>query len=201
MNNTMKVIATLCVAATLTMTGCKKEKIEPTTPDTPAVENVFVGTSWEAHLENSYTDPEYGIGMEISYDLALDFLDSVNAELFQEVYLYVPAYPAASQDMNMTEELTYTITGDSVYMYGTTVDEETGDTVDYTYGFAYDKEANTLTLDFGDSDMRELMGTSVVVFTQRVEPAAKPTVVPAPKADGKLNWSRLMAKLTRALGL
>ena len=48
----------------------------------------------------------FDIDMELTYDIYLDFLDSTHAELFHDLYVYVPAYPAASQSDNMTEELT-----------------------------------------------------------------------------------------------
>ena len=192
MKATFKTLATLVVAATLTFAGCTKEKIHPIVPDTPGeepIENIFVGTSWTAHLENTYYQVQQGmnIQMDITYDLSLDFLDSTNAELFHDLYVYVPVYPAASQSQNMTETF-----------HGTYISDETGDTLEYSYPLFYDKEANTLTLDFDDPDMDEVLGTSIVVFSKS-EDAAK-TIIPASSSSkGKVNWHTLVGKIARAL--
>ena len=203
MKATFKTLATLVVAATLTFAGCTKEKIHPIVPDTPGeepIENIFVGTSWTAHLENTYYQVQQGmnIQMDITYDLSLDFLDSTNAELFHDLYVYVPVYPAASQSQNMTETFTYTFSKDSVFLHGTYISDETGDTLEYSYPLFYDKEANTLTLDFDDPDMDEVLGTSIVVFSKS-EDAAK-TIIPASSSSkGKVNWHTLVGKIARAL--
>ena len=204
MKATLKTLATLAVAATLSFAGCQKEKIQPIVPDTPEeepIENVFVGTSWTGHLENTYFYQEQGmsIQMDVTYDLSLDFLDSTNAELFHDMYVYVPAYPAASQSQNMTETFTYTFSKDSVFLNGTYTNSETGETFEYSYSLVYDKEANTLTLDFDEPDMAEVMGTSVVVFTRSEEPTAKTTIPASSPSKSKVNWHKLMGKIAHAL--
>ena len=203
MKKLIKPLAILMVAATLTMVGCQKEKIEPFTPTTPPeepVENIFVGTSWTGHLENTYFYQDQGmrIQMDITYDLALDFLDSTNAELFHDLFIYIPAYPSASQSQNMTEEFTYTFSKDSVFLNGSYIDEMTGDTLEYSYALVYDKEANTLTLDLDDSDMEEMMGTDIVVFTQE-DNSAKTLIPAASAAKGKANWKKILGRIVSAL--
>ena len=203
MKTLIKPLATLIVAATMTMVGCQKEKIEPITPATPPeepIENIFAGTWWTGHLENTYMYQEQGmaIQMEITYDLSLDFLDSTNAELFHDLYVYVPIYPAASQSQNMTEEFTYTFSKDSVFLNGSYIDEATGDTLDYSYALVYDKDANTLTLDLDDPEMEEMMGTTIVVFTQE-DIFAKTLIPAASAAKGKTNWNKILGKIVSAL--
>ena len=202
MKTSLKALATLVVAATFAFAGCEKEdNIMPIVPDTPeddTVENIFVGTSWTGRMENTYYYE--GIQMDITYDLYLDFLDSTNAELFHDMYVYVPAYPAASQTQNMTETFTYTFTKDSVLLNGSYIDDETGDTLYYSYPLVYDKEANTLTIDFDDPDMLEMMGTTVVVFSPVENPAK--TTIPRPQTDnGKTSWKSVVGKIAHALGL
>lgn len=205
MNSSLRTLATFVVAATLAFAGCEKEdNITPNIPDTPeeeTPENIYVGTSWSAHLENNYTLQEqgYNIEMELTYDIYLDFLDSTHAELFHDLYVYVPAYPAASQRENYTEEFIYTFSEDTVVLHGTYVDEETGDTIAYTFELPYDKEAKTLTIDFEDPDMAEIMGTSVVVLNL-VENSDK-TIVPRPQSNtGKTNWQKVMSKIAHTIG-
>lgn len=205
MKTSKKIFATLVVAATFAFAGCEKDNITPITPDIPddhTVENIFVGTSWTGRLENTYYYQEQGmsIQMDISYDLYLDFLDSANAELFHDLYIYVPAYPAASQSENFTDAFTYTFTEDSVYLNGTYVDSETGDTVDYSYPLVYDKEANTLTIDFDDPDMLEIMGATEMVLSPVENPAK--TTIPRPQDNnGKTSWKSVVGKIARAIGL
>ena len=205
MKTTLKTLATLVVAATFAFAGCEKDNIVPIVPDTPeddTVENIFVGTSWTGRLENTYYFQEQGmnIQMDITYDLFLDFLDSTNAELFHDLYVYVPAYPSASQSQNETEYYTYTFTKDSVYLNGSYVNEETGDTMYYSYPLFYDKEANTLTLDFEDPDMLETMGTTVIVLSP-VEVTEKTTIPRPQTSNGKTNWTRVVGKIAHAIGL
>ena len=202
MKTTLKTLATLVVAATFAFAGCEKEdNIMPIIPDTPeddTVENIFVGTSWTGRMENTYYYE--GIQMDITYDLYLDFLDSTNAELFHDMYVYVPAYPAASQTQNMTETFTYTFTKDSVLLNGSYIDDETDDTLYYSYPLVYDKEANTLTIDFDDPDMLEMMGTTVVVLSPVENPAK--TTIPRPQTNnGKTSWKSVVGKIAHALGL
>lgn len=202
MKTSLKALATLVVAATFAFAGCEKEdNIMPIVPDTPeddTVENIFVGTSWTGRMENTYYYE--GIQMDITYDLYLDFLDSTNAELFHDMYVYVPAYPAASQTQNMTETFTYTFTKDSVLLNGSYIDDETGDTLYYSYPLVYDKEANTLTIDFDDPDMLEMMGTTVVVLSP-VEVSEK-TTIPRPQTNnGKTSWKSVVGKIAHAIGL
>ena len=206
MKTSKKILATLVVAATFAFAGCEKEdNIMPIFPDTPeddTVENIFVGTSWTGRLENTYYYQEQGmnIQMDITYDLFLDFLDSTDAELFHDFYVYVPIYPAASRSENMTETFTYTFTKDSVFLNGNYIDDETGDTVYYSYPLVYDKEANTLTLDFDDPSMLDMMGTTVVVLSP-MEVAEK-TTIPRPKTNnGKTNWTSVVGKIAHAIGL
>ena len=205
MKSTIKPLATLFVAATFAFAGCEKEdNVTPITPDTPeeeTPENIYVGTSWAAHLENDFTMQQQGmnIDMEITYDLYLDFLDSTHAELFQDLFVYFPTYPDASQSENYTEEFIYTFSEDTVVLHGTYVDEETGDTIAYTFELPYDKEAKTLTIDFEDPDMAEIMGTSVVVLNL-VENSDK-TIVPRPQSNtGKTNWQKVMSKIAHTIG-
>ena len=202
MKTSKKILATLVVAATFAFAGCEKEDnimpIVPDTPDDDTVENIFVGTSWTGRMENTYYYE--GIQMDITYDLYLDFLDSTNAELFHDMYVYVPAYPAASQTQNMTETFTYTFTKDSVLLNGSYIDDETDDTLYYSYPLVYDKEANTLTIDFDDPDMLEMMGTTVVVLSPVENPAK--TTIPRPQTNnGKTSWKSVVGKIAHALGL
>ena len=171
MKATFKTLATLAVAATLSLAGCKKEKIEPLTPDTPGeepVENIFAGTSWSSHMENTI-EYQPGVMVNVSYDFSLDFLDTVNGDLFTDMYLYVPAYPSASQGANDTDPFNYSINGDSVMLQFYYFNSDIGDTVFYTNSLVYDKETNTLTFDCRDEYMRQMMGTSVVFFSKNEE--------------------------------
>ena len=206
MKATIKTLATLLVAATFAFAGCEKEdNVTPIVPDTPeeeTPENIYVGTSWSARLENNYTMQQQGfdIDMELTYDIYLDFLDSTHAELFHDLYVYVPAYPAASQSDNMTEELTYSFSHDSVFFNATYVDEESGEAYEYGYVAIYDTVAKTLTMDYDDPEMEEMMGTSIIVFNLVEDPAK--TIVPRPQSNtGKTNWQKVVSKIAQAIGL
>lgn len=201
MKTTLKTLAIVTVAASLAFAGCKKEKIEPLTPVTPEVEtpeNIYVGTAWTAHLENTYYYQGM-LPMNITYDLSLDFLDSVSGELFHDVLIDVPDFPSASQSTSMTEEFIYSFSNDSVVLNCRYIDEDTGDTLDYSYLLVYDSVDKTLTLDFGDPDMEDMMGTSEVVFTQvSIEPTK--AIIPGAKtAKGKVSWRNILGRIARAI--
>ena len=198
MKSTLKTLATLLVAATFAFAGCEKDNITPIVPDTPDEEtpvNIYAGTSWTAHLEHTYYYEGF-LPMDIDYSLSLDFLDTVKGELFHDVYIDVPDYPAASQSFNETEEFVYTFSDDSVVLNCQYYDAESGDTVDYSYVLVYDTVAKTLTLDFGDPEMAEMIGTTMVVFTQE-ETSAK-SVRPR-TTTGKTNWRKFIGKIAQAL--
>ena len=201
MKTTLKTLAIVTVAASLAFAGCKKEKVEPVTPETPEVEtpeNIYEGTSWIAHMENTYYYQGM-LQMDVTYDVSLDFLDSVSGELFQDIAIDVPDYPAASQNQNMTEAFTYTFSNDSVILKCHYYDDELGDTAYYSYELVYDTVAKTLTLDLDDPDMEEIMGTSVVVFTQVPVEPAKAIIPSAKTAKGKMSWGNIVGRIVRAL--
>ena len=201
MKTTLKTLAIVTVAASLAFAGCKKEKVEPITPETPEVEtpvNIYAGTSWIAHMENTYYYQGM-LPMNVTYDLSLDFLDSVSGELFHDLVINVPDYPAASQNQNMTEAFTYTFSNDSVILKCHYYDDELGDTAYYSYELVYDTVAKTLTLDFDDPDMEEIMGNTVVVFTQVPVEPAKALIPGAKTAKGKMSWGNIVGRIVRAL--
>lgn len=201
MKTTLKTLAIVTVAASLAFAGCKKEKVEPITPETPEVEtpvNIYAGTSWIAHMENTYYYQGM-LPMNVTYDLSLDFLDSVSGELFHDLVINVPDYPAASQNQNMTEAFTYTFSNDSVILKCHYYDDELGDTAYYSYELVYDTVAKTLTLDFDDPDMEEIMGNTVVVFTQVPVEPAKALIPGAKTAKGKMSWGNIVGRIARAL--
>jgi len=203
MKNNFRILATLFVAATLVFAGCKKDDVNPITPDNPdnpgddPIENIYIGTSWESHLESQFT--YQGILEEITYDLTLDFLDSVNAEIFHDLYVYLPDFPSYSQSDNYTESFTYAFLADTVVLYGSFIDDETGDTVDYKYEMSHDKVANTLTMVLDDADMRDIMGTDTVVFTPRATTTAKNSILGNGTLNGRNRWQKLMDKIASAI--
>lgn len=171
MKTIQKTIATILVASVFALTGCGKENIQPFEPVEPdTIENIYEGTAWTAHLENTY-NYDGVLRMDLTYDVSLDFLDSVSGELFHEFYIDIPSHPSASQYEAISESFTYTFHDDTVILNCVATDDETGEEVEYSYSLRYDKDANTLTLDFDDENMTELMGTSVMVFTKRDLPA------------------------------
>ncbi|MDO4218307.1 MAG: hypothetical protein Q4D03_09150 [Bacteroidales bacterium] len=188
MKKTLKILATLVLASALSLYGCDPE--DPITPEEETLENVFAGTSWVCHLENTIV--QQGIQMNIDYDVSLDFLDTVNVEMFQEVYIDVPAYPSASQSNNQTDAFTYSFTKDSVFLHSidTSIDE--------TDALAYDKEANTLTIDFNDAEMESIMGTSTVVFTPRQMNSTK--ISHSRTTDSTLGWKPLVRNVLQTIG-
>ena len=99
----------------------------------------------------------------------------------------------------MTEEFIYSFSNDSVVLNCRYIDEDTGDTLHYSYLLVYDSVDKTLTLDFDDSDMEDMMGTSEVVFTQvSIEPTK--AIIPGAKtAKGKVSWRNILGRIARAI--
>ena len=205
MKITMKTFAVMMTAATLALAGCKKEKVEPTTPEnpeTPVVENVFAGTSWAASVENSGTITEqgYNIPFHVVYDVSFDFLDSVNLEYYNAIAVDYPGLPVPPQNMDFTWEGSYSYAGgDTLMVYLNWEDEETGETGVDTAAMFYDKVAKTLTQDIGDDpDMVEILGVNKLVFTQ-VDLTAKTTIPGSKPTSAKMNWRKMMAKVLHAI--
>lgn len=202
MKTSIKILATMLVAATFAFASCtEKEDVKPTGNERPVndttghenppveepVENILDGTAWVCHMEHTYYYDN--IRMDISYDASLDFIDSLNGELFHEFDVVVPIYPAANQHEDMTEEFTYKYYGDSCVLTMPYVDDETGETGYYTYTLIYDKDANTLTLCMDDEDMSAIMGTDIMVFTPRDIPAKSHGS--SHPARSKIAWGKL----------
>lgn len=194
MKLSLRTFATLIVAATLAMVACKPEKITPDTPEEEKPVNIYAGTTWEAHLQNNYT--YQGIQMNVTYDLTLDFFDTVKGELFTDAYVYVPASPSSSQSINWTEPFSYTFADDSVVMTCWWFNPDINDTSYYHYVGYYDTVANTLTIDLDDPDMEETMGTCVVTLTKVENPTKAAVLRPA---TGKFGLQNLIRKAVKAL--
>lgn len=194
MKSTLKALATLFVAATLTLVACKPEKIEPETPGDEKPVNIYAGTTWEAHLQNDYT--YQNILMNVSYDLTLDFLDTVNGELFTDIYLYIPQMPSQSQSTNYTEPFRYTFAGDSIVMTCAWFNPDINDSSYYHYVGYYDTAACTITIDLEEPEMEEIMGTCVVTLTKVENPAKAATLRPT---SSKACWKDLLKKIAQAL--
>lgn len=172
----------------------------PTPPDTipePPTGNYLVGTSWTSHVEGNYTY-NYGgmdIYMEVTDDASLDFLDETSGELFQDLYIYFPAFPSRSQSQTNTEEFTYTIDGYNIALNVDYYDEEEQDTIHYSYPATYDPIANTLTVDMTGTGMDEIIGTNLMVFTPREDVAKAPRAKVGKKS--RLDWRSLLHRIVK----
>ena len=205
MKNVMKTSAVVMLAVAMAMVGCKKEKVEPSspgTPEVPVVENIFAGTSWLASVENSGTISEqgYNILFHVVYDASLDFIDTVNVEYYNSITVDYPGYPVPPQSYDMTYSSSYSYAGgDTVMMYLNWEDEETGETGVDTTVLVYDKQAKTLTLFIDDPESAEILDATELVFTQ-VNTAPAKTTVPAVKdTKGRISWQKLMRRVVRAM--
>lgn len=171
MKKTLKMMALLFVAATMTLTGCEKD---PQTDNGgnggnggngTNTGNILARTTWESNIEDTI---EYsGVQMELTFNATLDFFDEKNGELFQDIYLYVPIMPSASQSMNDTEPFTYVFAGDSCVMNFEYYDEDEGDTLNYSLTAKYNRSDESLTLDFNEPEMEQIIGTDKIVFHKR----------------------------------
>lgn len=192
MKKKFKKLVLVAMVASLAFVGCEKNNIHPVVPGTTdgeSVKNHFAGTSWVSHLENSLNSE--GIMLDLAYDVQLDFVDSVNAEMLQTATISIPAFPEATQSEHDSVSFVYTFTEDSVYLHGFYVEDS--DTVKVIYGLGYDKEEKTLTLDFADPDMEEIMGTTVVVFVPRDRSDAKSDIVGRGSVAERGIWQRLLS--------
>jgi len=202
------VFASVLFVTSMALTSCtEKEEVKPdnptpadtTTPDNPPdtipqppTGNYLMGTSWTSHVEGNYTY-NYGgmdIYMEITDDASLDFLDETHGELFQDLYVYFPAYPSMSQSETDTEPFTYEINGNDITLNASYYDEEEEDTIHYSYPATYDPVANTITVDMTGTGMDEVIGTNLMVFTPR-EDATKAPRAKAAK-NGRPDWRGLL---------
>lgn len=193
MKTSIKTLATLLVATTLAFVSCKKEEnVTPINNDTtPTAEqdgNILQGTAWVCHMENTYMF-ENVIPMNITLDASLDFNDTINGELYQEITLEVPAYPSANQSEDFNQPFTYTFSDNTVRLTCIYEDEEEGEMDTLVYVGIYDKVANTISIDIDDVDMEEIMGSDLMVFTPRTPVAKKSTATTT--TDSKPLWNKM----------
>ncbi len=155
------------VAAAVTLSGCKDD--EPTLPEQPPQQpqnsSELVGTTWEANLENDFA--YQGVTMHIDLLSMLDFTELTKGELFMDINITVPAIPGyPPQHQSETEEFSYTFDGSNLLLTQSYTNEQTGQTTSYDIKTVYDKQAETITVDFDDDEMAAIMGTDIIVFTR-----------------------------------
>lgn len=180
MKKSVKFFAFIVMAAALafSFTSCEDDPVLPddqtqqgenpgTDPDTDTEndENIFANTSWVSSLESSFS--YQGIPMHIIMDGALDFMDSINGELFYELFVEVPMIPSANQEFNETMYFSYIVNGNIISITYQYEDPETHEVATETSDLVYDPENETITYDMGDDpEMEAIMGTNVMVFTK-----------------------------------
>lgn len=105
--------------------------------------------------------------MHIIMDGALDFMDSINGELFYELFVEVPMIPSANQEFNETMYFSYIVNGNIISITYQYEDPETHEVATETSDLVYNPENETITYDMGDDpEMEAIMGTNVMVFTK-----------------------------------
>lgn len=162
-------ISMMAVTLTFSFTACEDDPVKPDGQtqqgDDPGNnEEIFANTSWTATMNGDYT--YQGIYMLITLDGSLDFFDGKTGEMFFNLIVDVPAYPAANQEMNETIAFTYTVDGNTITFTYEYENEETGQMETSTETMVYDPKNETISYDWDDPDMAMMMGTSVVVFTK-----------------------------------
>ena len=97
----------------------------------------------------------------------LDFTELTKGELFMDINITVPAIPDyPPQHQSETEEFSYTFDGSNLLLTQSYTNEQTGQTTSYDIKTVYDKQAETITVDFDDDEMAAIMGTDIIVFTR-----------------------------------
>lgn len=161
-----KLLSLFFVSTIVIFASCKKDDPQPEAPAQPAdLTEQLANTSWMSELQGSYTYS--GVDMQITMTSTLDFLENKEGELFVDVIVSVPSMPdLQDQEQSETISFTYTFDGTNLALIETYVDDETGQTLNYTTNGVYDKESDTMTIDFDDSEMVEMFGTDMMVFSR-----------------------------------
>ena len=165
MKQKLHLLAMLFVASitTLGLAGCQPDEPEQPVQEEPQTLNL-AGTSWEATVEQTVTQQEQGVTIEmnVSLNAVIDILDDENAELFLDVAVEVPAFPAANQNMTQDEACTYTFDGTSLVLTSKGDDATAGDNGTLTYH----AETNTFTMPLDEPEVEEMLGISELTFHQ-----------------------------------
>ena len=149
MKTAKNILAMIFVATTMLFASCgDKEEKTLTAKD-------LNGTSWEANIVNSAS--QGGVQMNIDLHFALDFTSTTEYEMFMDLNLEVPTYPAANQRMNETDAGTYTIDGNKLVMTSTDGTNEV---------LTYNSKDDTFSMSVPDDEeeLHEMLGADKVIF-------------------------------------
>ena len=161
MKATRNILVMLIAAAIMTFAACGEKEPEP--QPQPTLHNYDLsGTTWESHIVSTYMYMGT-IEMDIDQLYSLDFTNDTAGEMFVDVSMEMPSYPAGNQTQNYTEPFTYKFDGTILTL--TVVD----DTSTYTDQYNYDRENNTFWQEIPNEsyqgiNMRELYGTDRIVY-------------------------------------
>lgn len=165
MKQRLHLLAMLFVAATMTLglAGCQPDEPEQPVQEEPQTLNL-VGSSWESTVQSTATQQVQGgtIEMNVTLNAVIDILDGENADLFMDIAVEVPAYPAANQSMSQDESCTYTFDGTSLVLTSKGEDSTEGDNGTLTYH----AETNTFTMPINEPEVEEMLGITELTFHQ-----------------------------------
>ena len=165
MKQKLHLLAMLFVAATMTLglAGCQPDEPGQPVQEEPQTLNL-AGTSWEATVEQTTTQQAQGVTIEenVSLNAVIDILDDKNAELFMDVSIEVPAFPAANQNMTQSDSCTYTFDGTTLVLTSKGEDSSEGDNGTLTYH----AETNTFTMPINEPEVEQMLGITELTFHQ-----------------------------------
>ncbi len=153
----------LLMATTMVLTACEKDP-DPDPQPQPQSENISLsGTTWEGSLNNTFLY-QGTLEMVVSFNIIIDFNDTLNGEFFMDMNIEVPQYPSAGQRMNDSWPHTYTFDGKTctlTYAEGVELDEGEDPTLAV---LRYNAADTTFIMPVDDPDAEEMLGTDTVVF-------------------------------------
>lgn len=155
----MRTLLSVCfVATTLCLASCGKD--DDSTPVRPPAISLS-GTSWECSFDTNYS--YNGVAMNVDALMSIDFNTDLDGELFVDLAITIPNYPAGDQHQNLSEPFTYYFDGTVCTLTSKSDGAEEGDDDTLTYH----PEDQTFSMPVDDAQVAQFMGDEMIFHLVR----------------------------------
>lgn len=169
MKNITTILAVILAATTITTFSCTRDddstnegnqqQQEEQKPEHP--KGLYLGeTTWESHENSTWQYSGYDFGVEFNF--IVDFIDSLNCEMFFDFTITYPE-ELGGQEQNNNDDMRYVYYFDGEHVYVHEPDDY-GEYVADDQAMTFNAADTTFTMPVGDPEIEEILGLDVITF-------------------------------------